>query len=268
MGGAPVIIDNEIYDNSEAGIYGVQRTGTVIRKNKIYRNFNGIEASGEQNIDISENEIYENQTGILIKQTSVPMEIKNNNFYKNYYGISFSYQAEVKISGNKLENNGTEILGGFKSRGTILNNKIEANKTGIYFKYGTEGQISQNLIKDNQEAGILCEYSSYPLINQNEIDNKKWDIKLGINESWDWDKEKYPEFQQASSQGLNALNNYWGEKTTAILERDKVSPKIYDYEKEPYFETAGKRYQRIKVKLIPYETKQFISVYIKKGVNK
>lgn len=171
-----IIKNNEIYNNSQVGIYGYGVADII--NNDIHDNDGGISLLGAWNNNklsrIENNTIYNNsQAGIFVQQVA---DIISNDIHDNVGGISLIGQA--KIENNKIYNNRAADFGGIKI---------------VSAGYGYLPSVNQNLIFNNSAinyggAGIKIESAlsggptlTLSLVNNTICNNKIENSGVGHN---------------------------------------------------------------------------------------
>jgi parallel beta-helix repeat protein len=146
-GSAPLIENNEIYDNGSQGIECVSSPGPhvpTIRQNRIYDNtYHGLYISTASPI-VVDNDIYGNHSrGITCKVSAAPL-ISGNVIHGNAYVGILSEGADPLIVHNAIYGNGS---------------------LGIWIGDGSECQMENNTVVDNGSSGVYSEMSSVTIIN-------------------------------------------------------------------------------------------------------
>ncbi len=152
------ICNNEIFNNTDAGIYGVSSspiTGVYILQNRIYGN--GYYASSPYY-----------QAGILLLNGILECVIEDNEVYNNTYSGIFFYGNYNTIRNNHVYGN---KLAGIHTEECYYNliseNIAYDNEYGIYVvNVGTN--VTGNIVYDN-EYGIYMEYSGDCFIYGNDV---------------------------------------------------------------------------------------------------
>jgi parallel beta-helix repeat protein len=205
--------------------------------------------------NIDENIIIKNEYGI--QQLTVASAIISGNIIEeNKYGIYSLKKSVLNVHINSINKNEYGIFSWERTQGLVSNNNIAKNSYGIYCGKSSHLEIKGNKIIQNK-TGILCEYSSYPKINGNNIyDQKKYDIKLGENQSAEWtrniwDEAEIKKWEETGRFGLiDATGNFWGVSTTKEMDKKGFGlhiKMIYDHYKDQFCRVKEKDYARDKV---------------------
>ncbi|MHA1291500.1 MAG: right-handed parallel beta-helix repeat-containing protein, partial [Promethearchaeota archaeon] len=182
------IINNvTLFNSSPRGIYLSNTTNGKIINNKIYNNSEAIWLQNQSNNNtVSGNLIYNNGHAIKIDDSANNLIIGNIVKNNSQNGILLENCNGTKISGNTLNSNelrGIELDN--SNSNWILGNTVNNNsQNGIWLKNHCQNNtISNNTVKNSKHDGIEIKESSVNIIKGNIICNNRngIEIKAGNN---------------------------------------------------------------------------------------
>ena len=187
FGAGNIITHNNIYENIEEAIYGIESSnGNRIENNTIYSNEDGISLNGVKGNEILFNYIYSiNNTAIYLSNSypgsygnniisrNVIRNSSNGIILKNSMGNTISFNSLVNISSITLH------IKGLSNENTLRSNYIAKSMYGIWIERSYYNTILNNTIYSISEHGILLNsYSSQNKIMNNTINDSKNGIHL------------------------------------------------------------------------------------------
>jgi len=182
------IVENQIFDNAQNGIYIYYSDWADVAGNDIYCNADhGIDVSHSTNGTIRENNIHSNGwwpiilnslCGIFLGSGSDEWAIRNNQIWNNTpTGISLEVSDTVEIYNNHIYNNTDRAIRAYAygtSEGLLIQeNEIHGNgfdnPSGGIIIYGYENStVKENLVYNNSGRGILS-HGALNNITNNEV---------------------------------------------------------------------------------------------------
>lgn len=147
------IIEGNIVNNNEYGIYSEASTAITIKDNNIMRNNRGIICSKSSEIVIHNNTVIENSYSGIEIEWGVVVVSSNRFTSQGTFNIYIDCDAEVYIHNNSISGGVYGIYGLFNVAMEIVNNTIINTGYGISFYRGGSGNVDNNTVV-NVECGI------------------------------------------------------------------------------------------------------------------
>ncbi len=161
------ISGNEIYNNSNYGVY-LNSSTADISGNEIYNNSNyGVYLNNNSTTDISGNEIHNNGSrGVYVRWYSTA-DISGNEIHNNSSnGVIVVLYSTADISGNEIHNNGSNGVVVDNSTADISGNEIHNNgSNGVNLYDFSTADISGNDIHNNSDYGVYLNISTADIRN-------------------------------------------------------------------------------------------------------
>ncbi len=219
----------------------------------------GITGSGDYHLTITGSKFSDNDQAVYYSNLNPDTVITKNKFNKNLYGIQINRRTEGEISRNSFSGNTYGVFVANQSRPDITRNLFTDNTRAITCSRMATPRIRQNEIYNNVIA-IECLLGSYPKVEYNNIYQNQTALFLRFLSS-DWDI-----VNGVSDQPLvfDASKNWWGEKTTRILEEkgsEYNRPDIFDGYDTPYNQNRGLVFNKQKVSYDKWLTSQVEDTY-------
>lgn len=188
-GAAPLVINNECYENIRAGIG--EGAKPIVRGNKCYRNRRagiGVRTDSSTTPVIEDNDCFRNHmAGIGCEEHSAPL-IRANRCHENALaGIGCRNGAQPIITGNKCYRNRAAGIGSEgKAQPLFADNECFENETaGIGQRDDAVTTLVGNYIHHNKVSGIgfdECEAGRSQVVRNRVVDNEK--VAIGIHAGW------------------------------------------------------------------------------------
>ncbi|MBI4652204.1 right-handed parallel beta-helix repeat-containing protein [Candidatus Desantisbacteria bacterium] len=250
-------ISNNFFKGLSCGIYCYQSAPKIIANNIFEKNQKGIYCGlPGASTDITGNKFTDNENGIFCEQSASPI-IERNIFFNNKHAIYCQRLASPNIVENEFNKNEYAVFCFQNSSPLINNNKFTFNKIGIYLKYASYPNINKNFLDESNDYAVKIDKQSHYLY-QELMFNTSGKYRMGRGayspEKQEKRDEKFKFNKQKKFEGINttinAKNNYWGEKVTKEMIKNKKNVNIktiWDGFDEPEFEFEGKKYPQDKV---------------------
>jgi parallel beta-helix repeat protein len=159
-----IIESNQILNNLDQGIYGVNSTYNIFRYNNVSNNgYNGLRFGLTSNFNII---------------------TSNRLFNHGVAGIALSGSGYNTITNNSINDNALYGIYLFDNSGynTLFNNSVFSNENGIaLYTTSNYNNITGNQVYSNTRNGIWLNDGNYNEINENLLYNNSWD---GIGLGW------------------------------------------------------------------------------------
>ena len=146
-----LISSNNLYNNTDEGIYVASSNEVIISDNKIRNSSNGIFISRNQYGIIDNNTVYNTSYGIFLSSYSSENKIQNNTLYNNKNGIYMTSCNINHLLNNTIYNNTGDAIHLASSSNTnnINNNTIYSSENGILIDSSDANSINSNIIFNN-----------------------------------------------------------------------------------------------------------------------
>ena len=203
-----------------------------VEQNRFEKNRQGISIQQLYYDSIVDNRFEGNDVGIYCNQTQESPRIERNVFQHNRIGLTNYSWASPQVAANRFIDNEVALRNDQFSAPQISGNLFSGNATAIYNYRKSHPEVSGNALQNNQTA-VFCDYSSYPRVHRNNFQGNDQSIRLGLNQSGDWERQfgattrqqrdknqaaakrlqPIPQQPEVVSDMIDASNNWWGEET-------------------------------------------------------
>ncbi len=227
---------NRFSGHRQTAVHSSHGSSGLIEGNLFDKNHQGIGLIQKYPGTISDNTFRENRTGIFCNQTQSTPHIRNNRFEKNENALvnfSFAYPA---VEHNRFLDNVTAIRNDQFGSPRVARNLFRGNGTALFNNRKSNPQVEKNRLERNETA-IFCDFSSYPRVRDNNFQGNRMGVKLGLQQSADWEKRsgskgimakmaaarntQNPLLAQAPTEFTDLVDvsgNWWG-TDTALMQR-------------------------------------------------
>lgn len=178
------IVDNDVHQNAEAGIYIASEAHPDVNSNQIHHNkHSGILVLHGGSGTLAQNDIFENALGgILIAHEGKP-SVYNNRIHNGQQGGIYIYsKGNASISRNDIFENrlaGVEVAEG--SSAEIADNQIRDGRAdGVYVRDGSSIALTNNNISGNMQSGVHVASNATIDMRNNELQNHKFGSAIRI----------------------------------------------------------------------------------------
>lgn len=165
--GSSAYLDDVLFEKNAAGL-AVMHTGDVL---------------------VRESRFIGNGTAVRSEQSGKGPHISKSSFRNNRIAIESTLHSHPLVEGSNITDNETgasfdQFCGPF-----IRYNDFSNNNTAVKFDKKSNGRVSRNLFSKNQIA-VFADFSSYPEILENLFEENSWHVRLGPQESADFERRR------------------------------------------------------------------------------
>lgn len=234
MKSAPELVGNRFIGHRQTAILATHNSSGLIEKNHFEGNRQGIGLLRGVLVQVLDNEFRDNDIGVYCEQTRNLPVIKDNRFSGNRHGlVNFSYSSPA-VENNLFADNDTAVRNDQLGIPRLLHNHFRGNRVALHNLRRSAPEVSSNLLEAN-EVAIICDYSSYPRVKNNNFLNNAMGVRLGFNQSADWERQvgsrgtvqataagrqgqqpMLPSVGEEFSDFVDVRDNWWG-RDTALL---------------------------------------------------
>jgi len=130
-----------------------------------------------------------NQVGVDLRQTRATPSLSFSAFRQNKIGVSASLFAHpfvdaCEFRGNEVAFSANQFCSPFVRHCDFID-----NGEAIRLDKKSNARIEGNRLKDSKVA-LFADFSSYPRVTGNLFEDNEWQVRLGIYESADWERQQ------------------------------------------------------------------------------
>ncbi|MBU1166252.1 right-handed parallel beta-helix repeat-containing protein [Candidatus Micrarchaeota archaeon] len=162
-------IENQVYDNTNYGVYLYHASENILLNNMVYNNskYNFVLYSSTNNLLLNNTATGAPDSGFYVSVSSTN-NIANNSVYNNSYGFRLTTGNENTISGNTISENNIGFQIVKSENNTIINNTISNNfEYGIYLTTNSASNSFVDNIIYGSLIGIRIQDSNANNLNHN-----------------------------------------------------------------------------------------------------
>jgi len=151
------IVNNEVYGNTDIGIFIEGSVMNTVANNVVYLNgWAGIVLTYSSGNTVANNTVSDNQDGIYVLGSTYNT-ISDNNFSNYERGIHLFWSEDNAIIGNAVSGHSWAgiILYYYSHYNSIVGNAVSDNRFGIFIDSSDRISVTNNTVDSSSQAGIL-----------------------------------------------------------------------------------------------------------------